>query len=282
MVNKELSGTLYGGKVQTVHAYTKDNKDILFEVRHLYRKNMLADCFFNLYKGEVLGFFGLEGSGTEKLSRMLYGLGQSDLVEIYFDGRRIEKLTCAEMIKRNILYLNGNRKYAGILHNMPVTDNMSIPQLKKISNRFTFIQQKKLNNITEEFVKRFSIALPDINALPKNLSGGNQQKVMLAICLATSPRLLIVNEPTRGIDVGAKAQIHEQLKKIAEDGVGIIVFSSELPELFLLCDRVIVMHENKINGEVQGEEMTEERVMQLASLEQAKRSGTALDAVDVV
>jgi ribose transport system ATP-binding protein len=278
MVNKELSGTLYNEKKQSTHIY---GKDTLLEVRHLYRKNMLFDSSFKLYKGEVLGFFGLEGSGTEKLSRMLYGLEQSDLSEIYFDGKKIEKLTGSEMIKRGILYLSGNRKYAGILHNMPVTDNISMPQLEKIS-KFTFIQKRKLTNITEEFVKKFSIALPDINVLPKNLSGGNQQKVMLIICLATNPKLLIVNEPTRGIDVGAKAHIHKQLKRIAEDGVGIVVFSSELPELFSLCDRVIVMHENKINGEVWGENLTEERVMQLASLRQSERNTVEFNIMGAV
>jgi ribose transport system ATP-binding protein len=279
MVNKELSGTLYNGKRQNAHVY---NKDTLLDVRHLYRKNILSDSSFKLYKSEVLGFFGLEGSGTEKLSRMLYGLEQSDLSEIYFDGKKIEKLTSGEMIKRGILYLNGNRKYAGILHNMAVTDNISMPQLEKLSNKFTFIQKRRLTNITKEFVKKFSIVLPDVNVLPRNLSGGNQQKVMLAICLATNPRLLIVNEPTRGIDVGAKAQIHKQLEQIAEDGVGIIVFSSELPELFSLCDRVIVMHESKINGEVWGEDLAEERVMQMASLEQSEKTTIKFNRLDAV
>jgi ABC-type sugar transport system ATPase subunit len=233
---------------------------------------MLKESHFKLYRNEVLGFFGLEGSGTEKLSRMMYGLEQSDEAEIFFEDRKIEKITSTEMIKHGILYLNGNRKYAGLLHNMPVTDNISMPQLDRLSDNLSFIRQRKLNGIAEEFIQRFSIVVPNIFALPRNLSGGNQQKVMLAICLAAAPKLLIVNEPTRGIDVGAKAQIHEQLKKIADDGVGIIIFSSELPELFSLCDRVIVMHEYRINGDIRGDELSEELVMQFASIEQPEKT----------
>jgi ribose transport system ATP-binding protein len=270
MVKKEFSNTLYSGKK---HKKINDsNREVLFEVKHLSRKNVLKDCHFKLYKSEVLGFFGLEGSGTEKLSRMMYGLEQSDEVEIYFNGKKIEKINSVDMIKHGILYLNGNRKKAGLLHNMPVTDNIAMPQMDRVSNKLSFFQQKKLNGITESFIKRFSIVIPSIFSLPRDLSGGNQQKVMMAVCLATNPKLLIVNEPTRGIDVGAKAQIHEQLKIIASDGVGIIIFSSELPELFSLCDRVIVMHEQEINGDIRGEELSEELVMLFASVDQLKNN----------
>ncbi|GHU67660.1 ribose import ATP-binding protein RbsA [Clostridia bacterium] len=262
MTGREFSSTLYSRKTykETI------NPDIMFEVKALSKKKVLWSASLKLFKGEVLGVFGLEGSGTDRLSRMMYGLESVDEADIWFEGIKIKRITSAEMVKNGILYLNGNRKYAGLLHDSSVMDNISLPQLKTVSNKWTFIQTKKLAGITKSFIERFSIAIPSLKACPRNLSGGNQQKVMLATNIATNPKLLIVNEPTRGIDVGAKVQIHNQLLNIASEGVGIIVFSSELPELLSLSDRIIVMHEKRINGEISGKDMTEQSIMRLASV----------------
>jgi ABC-type sugar transport system ATPase subunit len=226
-------------------------------------------------KGEVLGFFGLEGSGTDKLSRMMYGLEDKDSGDIFFKGEKITPILPAKMVNHRILYLNNNRKIAGLLLDMPTMDNIAVPILEKIS-KFSFLNFQKLRQISEKYVKKFSITIPSMKTRPRNLSGGNQQKVMLTICLAAEPELLIVNEPTRGIDVGAKAEIHKLLREISEQGVGIILFSSEMPELMSLADRVIVMKNRRISGELSGGEIAENSIMALAAAETGpKGSATA-------
>jgi ribose transport system ATP-binding protein len=266
MTGREFSNVLYTKKKRKKES---DGK-ILFEIKDLFKKNVVEYSPLKLFYGEVLGIFGLEGSGADRLSRMMYGLEIADKIDEWFDGGKINQVSSTEMVRKGILYLNGNRKYAGLLHDSPITDNIVMPQLKAFSNQWTFIRNKKLNETTKSLIERFSIATPSLKTHPRNLSGGNQQKVMLSINIATKPKLLIVNEPTRGIDVGAKVQIHNQLMEISEGGVGIIVFSSELPELLSLCDRIIVMHEKRINGVVEGDNMTEQNIMRLASVRDDK------------
>jgi ABC-type sugar transport system ATPase subunit len=234
----------------------------------------LADASFSLKKGEILGFFGLEGSGTEKFSRMIYGLEGRDGGRIYFKGGEITDVTPTAMVGKKILYLNNNRKLAGLLPDMPTTDNIAMPILRGIS-KCTFIDFKTLQSISESYVKKFSIAIPNVKTKPRNLSGGNQQKVMLTICLAAEPELLIVNDPTRGIDVGAKAEIHKLLLAIADQGVGIIIFSSELPELMGLADRIVVMKRRTIAGELSGKRISESAIMALATAEDAGKGSGA-------
>ena len=266
MVGRELSGSLYQQKV-----YSQElGGETLYEVRGLRKANALEETSFSLYQNEVLGFFGLEGSGTDKLSRMLFGLERVDHGEIIFKRKKIPRIIPREMIQNEIMYLNGNRKNAGLLMEMPITDNISMPLLKKLSGRMTFIDQKKLNATTEEYIDKFSIVVPSAKSTPLHLSGGNQQKVMMAICSAPDPKLLIVNEPTRGIDVGVKVQIHKYLMDAARQGTGIIVFSSELPELIAMCDRVIVMNHSRIAGEVSGSDISEQSIMKLAAGTQRK------------
>jgi ribose transport system ATP-binding protein len=170
------------------------------------------------------------------------------------------------MIRENVMYLNNNRKLAGLLLNMAVTDNLSLPVLSKISTRFGFINFKNREKIALEYVDKFSIVLSSLKTPPRNLSGGNQQKVMLSMCLVPEPEILIVNEPTRGIDVGAKTEIQKFLFEIAAKGVGIIVFSSELPELMCLCDRILVMRNNSMAGELSCGEYTEQAIMRYATV----------------
>jgi len=213
-----------------------------------------------LNKGEILGFFGLEGSGTDKLSRMIYGLESINKGEIYYKGDKLPVITPPKMVDQKIMYLNNNRKVAGLLLDMPVSDNVAMPILKKIS-KMIFLKFHSLYKIAQAYIKEFSIVIPSVKTAPKNLSGGNQQKVMLSVCLAAEPELLIVNEPTRGIDVGAKAEIHKFLLDIAQKGVGIILFSAELPELLSLADRIIVMKNRTIAGELSGSEINEQSLM---------------------
>ncbi len=260
MVGRELSGSLYSKKTFV----DASANPVLYEVQNLAKRGALESASFALREGEILGFFGLEASGAGTLSRMLYGLEGRESGSFTYLGQPLGKINPTALVEQKILYLNNNRKKAGLLLDSPAKDNMILPVMQKMS-RFTLLLGRKIAEYTEKYIQTFSIVIPSIFQKPRNLSGGNQQKLMLSICLGTQPKLMIVNEPTRGIDVGAKAEIHRFLLNIAQEGIGLIVFSSELPELMALCDRVLVMKNNSIVGELRGDEITEEAVVALAA-----------------
>ncbi|MDD3796298.1 MAG: sugar ABC transporter ATP-binding protein [Lachnospiraceae bacterium] len=251
------------------------NEEVVFEVRNLSKLHALKPSELKLHRGEILGIFGLEGSGVTKLSRMMYGLERRDSGEIFVKGEKVNRITPKNMVDRHVMYLNNNRKVAGLLLDMPVTDNVSLPILGKVSNKLGFINNKELRRISTEYIKKFAIALPSLSTKPRKLSGGNQQKVMMSACLAPEPEVVIVNEPTRGIDVGAKEEIHKFLLEIAKNGVGVIVFSSELPELMRLSDRIKIMRDNAIAGEVECHEFTEQTIMKFATVGISREGGKA-------
>lgn len=261
MVGRDLSASLYSTKQGST-----SREQVVFEVKALAKKNALNPSDLCVHEGEVVGVFGLEGSGVTKLSRMMYGLERKDGGEVLVKGRSVKPLNPRVMTRMKVMYLNNNRKVAGLLLDMPVTDNVSLPILKKVSGAGGFINFKRLGEISTDFIRKFSIALPSLTTRPRNLSGGNQQKVMLSACLAPEPEIVIVNEPTRGIDVGAKAEIHSFLLELAAGGVGVVVFSSEMPELMKLCDRILVMRNNSIVGEVAWEDFSEQTIMRYAAV----------------
>jgi ABC-type sugar transport system ATPase subunit len=262
MVGRDLSGSLYKVKTKPGNA----DGSVVFEVKGLAKKNALNATDLTLHRGEVLGVFGLEGSGVTKLSRMMYGLERKDTGEIFVRGKKINTVNPRNMIRENVMYLNNNRKLAGLLLDMAVTDNLSLPVLSKISAKLGFINFKDREKISLEYVDKFSIVLSSLKTPPRNLSGGNQQKVMLSMCLVPEPEILIVNEPTRGIDVGAKTEIQKFLFGIAAKGVGIIVFSSEMPELMCLCDNILVMRNSSMAGGLSCGEYTEQAIMRYATV----------------
>lgn len=262
MVGRDYEKSIYSKKKSTI---APDSK-IVFEALNFTKGKAVMDVSLQLRLGEILGVFGLEGSGTYELSRMLFGLHGKDSGTITFNDKEINKITPATMIENGILFLNNNRKDAGLFFNMAVADNMAAPVLDKLTKR-SLISKKMIQNYTLSYVEQFSIILNSIYDLPGNLSGGNQQKVMLSICLGTKPRMIIVNEPTRGIDVSAKQEILSFLKKFAEEGVSILCFSSELPELITLSDRIAVMNTGHIAGIIECDDINENSVMQLAAMD---------------
>ncbi len=260
MVGRELTSSLYKRKQYA----DKITGEVFFEVKNMNKKNAVYDISFQLKKGEVVGFFGLEGSGTNSVSRMIFGLEAMESGEIFFKGEKIEKVTTTTMVDKKIMYINNNRKQAGLLLDSSTLNNMSMPVLKQFS-KSGIIDNKKLIEHTSKFVDAFNVVIPSVYQKPRNLSGGNQQKVLLSICLGKEPELMIINEPTRGIDVGAKAEIHKFLLESVDKGVGLIVFSSELPELMSLCDRIVIMKNKRIVGEISKEEISEESIMTVAA-----------------
>ena len=259
MVGRELSGTLYSARTEDGIA----GEETVMEIKNFSKKNSVEDISFSLHKSEVLGFFGLEGSGTNTVSRMIYGLEAADSGEMYLKGSLVKKPSPDMMVKAGVMYLNNNRKNAGLLFNSPAADNLSIPLLKELSDG-PFLNNGKMKAHAEKYIGEFNIVIPTVYQQPKYLSGGNQQKLMFSICMGNDPEIVIINEPTRGIDVGAKGEIHRFILSLIKNGLSVIVFSSEMPELISLCDRVIVMTKNRINAEV-SRGMTQEIIMAKAA-----------------
>ena len=267
MVGREFSDDLYSQKQYD----TLKRDEVFFEVKNASRKRSLSDISFKLYRGEILGVFGLEGAGTSALSKMIFGLTDKDTGRFFVKGQEIKKISPRAMISNNIMYLNKNRKKAGLLLGMPAADNMALPVMKRMST-MGFMLFSKIAEYTRKNIEKFAIVIPHINTKPRNLSGGNQQKLMMATCFGTDPDCVIINEPTRGIDVGAKAEIHKVILSLAQKGMSIILISSELPELLSLSDRIIVMKNKKISGELSGAEISQEEIMSLAAGETGKRN----------
>ena len=259
MVGHELSGSLYSKK-DFVDASANQT---LFKVEGLEKKNALQPVDFELQEGEIIGFFGLEGSGLNTVSRMIYGLEGKDAGEITLKNEKLSKVSPQEMIKKKVLYLNNNRKQAGLLLNSGTADNMLLPRMDDLSV-MTILKNKAIAEFAEKYIRLFSIVVPSIFEKPRNLSGGNQQKLMFSMCSGAEPDLMIVNEPTRGIDVGAKSEIHKFILNASESGTGFIIFSSDLPELVGLCDRIYIMKNNEIIGKLQGDDIDEEAILALA------------------
>ncbi len=260
MVGREFSDSLYHKK-NVRHA---PSTPVYLEVKEFTKKKSLQNVSFAVHAGEILGVFGLEGSGALDLSRQLYGLDANDSGDILLQGKPIKRINPGVLMKKKVLYLHNNRKEAGLLLDMAASDNIALTSLKHVS-KFGFFNKSRLGELTQAFIERFSIMIPSIYTRPRNLSGGNQQKLMLAVCLATDPDCLIVNEPTRGVDVGAKVEIHKYILSLAQKGKSLIVFSSELPELISLADRILVMQNKRIAGELSGAEISEEKVMSYAA-----------------
>ncbi len=261
MVGRDFSTDIYRKKVSKL----SDKAEVIYEVKNFSADKMVKDVSFSVRKGEIFGIFGLEGSGNGELSRMLFGLHTRKAGEIYFHGNKVKDISPTSLIQQGMIYLNNNRKDAGLFFDMSIADNIAAPVLDKLCPNH-ILDIKKISDYTEKFVQSFHIVLGSVKNKPGSLSGGNQQKVMLSICLGTDPELIIVNEPTRGIDISAKMEILKFLEALSKDGVTIICFSSDLPELITLSDRILVMSNSQSAGVLQAGEIDEESVMRLAAL----------------
>ena len=259
MVGRELD-LLYAKKQYS----TKAPGDRLLELEDVGKQGFLRDVSLRLDREEILGVFGLQGSGVEKLSHILYGLDSCDAGLVRVKGRVLRRRNTEAMLKSGFIYLSDNRKRAGLFLDMSSAENMACPRLDKLS-RNSILKKKEIFRYTDSFIRKFGIVIPSARTKPKNLSGGNQQKLMFSVCLGTQPECVILNEPTRGIDVGAKAEIHRFILELPPNKTSVILFSSELPELISLCDRVVVLRNNAVVGELAGDDINEEKIMSLAA-----------------
>lgn len=236
----------------------------VLEVRGLTRKGVFEDISFTVRRGEIVGIGGLVGAGRTEVARAIFGADPIDAGEILVNGKPVRPRSPREAIELGIGLVPEDRKSLGLILNMAVRENTTLANLDLLAV-LGFVNRKKEREVSEKYVKDLRVRTPSIEQEVKNLSGGNQQKVVLAKWLFTDSQLLIFDEPTRGIDVGAKIEIYELMNELVAKGAGMIMISSELPELLGMSDRILVMHEGRITGELSRAEATQEKVMQLAT-----------------
>ncbi len=238
--------------------------EILMSVKNLSSGKKFQNISFDLKKGEILGLAGFVGAGRTEVLSSIFGAEKLDKGEIYIKGKKVKIRNPQEAISYHISMIPENRRDDGLVTTMSIKENTQLTLLDKISVK-GFLSKKKSDKLMEHMIQEYSIKIgkPDDTIL--TLSGGNQQKAVIAKWIGNNPEILLCDEPTRGIDVGAKADIYNLLKDIASKGIGIVMVSSELPELLALCDRILVMHEGRMTGELAKEECTEELIMKYAA-----------------
>ncbi|MCD9568720.1 sugar ABC transporter ATP-binding protein [Pseudomonas protegens] len=256
MVGRELS-QLFPQRQQPVG-------ERLLQVRDLRLDGVFAGVSFDLHAGEILGIAGLMGSGRTNVAETLFGITPSDGGEIVLDGQPLRIGDPHRAIEKGLALLTEDRKLSGLFPCLSVLENMEVAVLPHYAGG-GFVQQKALRALCEDMCRKLRVKTPSLEQCIDTLSGGNQQKALLARWLMTQPRILILDEPTRGIDVGAKAEIYRLIASLAGEGMAVIMISSELPEVLGMSDRVMVMHEGQLMGTLDRNEATQERVMQLAS-----------------
>jgi len=241
------------------------SNEVVLKVEGISDIKLLRDVSFELRKGEILGFAGLMGAGRTELARALIGADPKTAGKVFLRGEEVKIKSPADAVKAGIGYLSEDRKKYGLLLVQNVTFNVILSSIPSFSNKFGFLKTKPAGSIVRDAIKQLSIRTPSENQYVKNLSGGNQQKVVIAKWLTRDCNILIFDEPTRGIDVGAKDEIYKLLTKLASEGKSIIMISSELPEILRMSDRIAVMCEGKLTGIIDNKDADQNKIMQYAT-----------------
>jgi rhamnose transport system ATP-binding protein len=234
--------------------------EVALEVRQLTRSGVFADVSFQLRRGEILGFSGLVGAGRTEMARVLFGIDRAESGEIWLKGKKVRIRSPQQAMEYGIAYVPEDRHQQGLVVNFSIAANVTLAILQQVS-RLGLLDPRREQKIAGEYSSQLSIRSSGVEQLVNALSGGNQQKVVLSKWLATNPSVLILDEPTRGIDVGAKAEVHRIISDLAARGLAIILISSELPEVLAMADQIIVLHEGRVAGTFTRSEATQERVM---------------------
>lgn len=257
MVGRELS-------YETINQTKTIADEFILETVDLHAKDEVHGVSLQLKKGEILGLSGLVGAGRTALAELIFGARPVKSGEIIYKGQRVNYTSPAEAIELGMGFVPEDRKGQGLFLNMAVRQNIAMAALKDLTP-YGFLDKRGINRITRSLVESLDIKTPSINQRVRNLSGGNQQKVVISRWLALEPDLLILDEPTRGIDVGTKAEIHALLRQMAEEGVSILVISSELPEILSVSDRIVVMRDGMIVAEFDSATATQDDIMHAAA-----------------
>ena len=258
---------MVGREIENIYpAKSKNRKEKMLEVSSLNTKGVLSDIGFSLYRGEILGITGLVGSGRSEVLRSIFGADRYDSGVIEIDDMAVSKHSVPKAIKNSIGFVPEERKVEGFVHEFSVSRNLTLVGIDRIVKN-TFLNRKKETDAANKYIEMLRIATPGPGTLIKNLSGGNQQKVVIAKWLFIDSDIILLDEPTRGIDVGAKQEIYRILVDLAEQGKAILMVSSELPEILGICNRILVMHDGRITAEYsEDDNVTQEQIMYAATL----------------
>jgi ABC-type sugar transport system ATPase subunit len=257
MVGREIRN-LYGDSGKAI-------QEEYFRVDGFTRENFFKDIKFNLKRGEIIGFAGLIGAGRTQIGRSIFGIDPHDGGRIFLNGKELHISNPLSAIENGIAYLTEDRKGQGLFLSMSIRENLVAPSLRRFTERSGFLDGRRIDRFANEAVEQNSIATPSITKKLMNLSGGNQQKCLIAMWMGINPQVIIFDEPTRGVDVGARAEIYQKLRDFAAAGTGVIMISSDLPELIGMCNRILVIHHGRISGEIDRPDFTEERIMALSA-----------------
>lgn len=244
--------------------------DVVLEVKNMSRQGKYSDVSFRLHRGEILGFAGLVGAGRSEVMRAVFGIEPADSGEIWIDGEKVRIRDTTDAFSYGIGMVTEDRRGEGIIPAASVKENASIASIRNYVKGFVIDERAELK-AAKNSVDSMSARYATMNQQIRNLSGGNQQKIILSRLMLMDLKVLILDEPTRGIDVGAKKEIHQLMCDFAAKGYGVIMISSEMPEVLGLCDRVVVMCEGRVTGELTRQEATQEKILELAMAKQAKQ-----------
>lgn len=266
-INEEKLTHLMTGKEIKYQAFKPRSNNVppVLEVKNLGRESEYEDINFELTPGEILGITGLLGSGRTELALSLFGVSQPDTGEIMFEGKPVKIKNIQEAMKIGIAYLPEDRLVQGLVNEQSVGDNITITVIDSLVNRFKLLDKNKKKSNIEHWVEELKIKIPSVDSPARTLSGGNQQRIVLAKWISTNPKVLILDGPTIGIDVAAKFSIHEAIRDLVQQGIAIILISEEIPEVYNNCNRVLVMHKGSIVKEFITSEVSEDDIYQFVN-----------------
>lgn len=263
---EELVRKMVDRELNEIYPLRSNEKgEVKVSIKNLSQEGVFENISFELRAGEILGFAGLMGAGRTEVMNAIFGITKPSSGEIYINGKLINKPEPSKIISHGLGYVTEDRKGTGLIMDMSIQDNVIISSLSRLSTSYGKINRKQALQESMEFIRKLRIKTPNVDQLVKELSGGNQQKVVLAKWLMMNPDILVFDEPTRGIDVGAKTEIYKLVAELAEQGKAIIFISSEMPEIIGMCDRIIVLHEGHISGEADIVDVTQEKLLSMAT-----------------
>jgi rhamnose transport system ATP-binding protein len=261
VTTEELIRQMVGRTMETLYPKSVvEAGEVVLEVRHLTREGVFTDINFQVRRGEILGFAGLVGAGRTEVARVLFGIDRASAGEIFINGKSVQIRSPKDAMRHGIAYVPEDRHQHGLIMDFSIAKNMTLPVLRQTS-LLGLVNRQRERELATAYTDQLHVRTSGIDQLVKALSGGNQQKVVLAKWLITQPTILILDEPTRGIDVGSKAEVHRIISELAGEGLAIILISSDLPEVLAMADRVLVMHEGRVAAEFSHAEANQEKVM---------------------
>lgn len=261
LTTEQIIRQMVGRELETLYPKSEvEPGEVILEVAHLTCKGVFEDISFQVRRGEILGFAGLVGAGRTEVARVIFGIDRADAGEIRIAGKPVRITSPGSAMKHGIAYVPEDRHQHGLIMDFSIARNMTLPILRQTSI-LGLMNQRREREVAQDYSAQLQVRSSGIEQLVRALSGGNQQKVVLAKWLITNPTVLILDEPTRGIDVGSKAEVHRIISQFAREGLAIILISSDLPEVLAMADRVLVMHEGRVAAEFVHADVDQEKVM---------------------